>query len=309
MTAFTSRPYTGVADLQAMIDLLIAVRAAERIADYPSIVDLREMSGTPDTQANTRLWEDEAGQLVGFAIVDVAFSNLLFEIASQATGRIETYVIAWGVEPIRQARRDHGQPLTLDTSCHDDNTERMALRERHGFVPQEASTLLMIRPLNEPIPTPHVPAGFAIRHVVGENEVEAYVALHHAAFGTEHMTIEHRLAMMRAPEYDPALDLIAVAPDGTFAAFCMCHISQQENAQPGRNEGWTDPVGTRPEFRRRGLARALLLTGFHLLKQRGVETAMLSVSSENTAGRRAFASVGFHKQSTKISFAKQVREH
>jgi len=123
------------------------------------------------------------------------------------------------------------------------------------------------------------------------------------------MTIEHRLAMMRAPEYDPALDLIAVAPDGAFAAFCMCHISQQENARSGRNEGWTDPVGTRPEFGRRGLARALLLTGFHLLKQRGVETAVLSVSSENTAGRRAFASVGFHKQSTKISFAKQVREH
>jgi len=99
------------------------------------------MSGTPDTQANTRLWEDDAGRLVGFAIVDVAFGNLLFEIASQATGRIETHVIAWGVERIRHARREHDEPLTLDTSCRDDNTERIALLERHGFVPQEASTL------------------------------------------------------------------------------------------------------------------------------------------------------------------------
>jgi mycothiol synthase len=86
-------------------------------------------------------------------------------------------------------------------------------------------------------------------------------------------------------------------------------MSQQENARSGRNQGWTDPVGTRPEFRRQGLARALLLTGFHLLRQRGVETAVLGVSSENTARRRALASVGFHKQSTKISFAKQLREH
>jgi len=113
--------------------------------------------------------------------------------------------------------------------------------------------------------------------------------------------------MMRAPEHDAELDLIAIAPNGTFAAYCMCSISEEENALTGRNEGYTDPVATHPAFQRRGLARALLLTGFRLLKQRGVDTAVLSTSSENTAMQRAAALVGFRVQS-KIWFVKQVAE-
>ncbi|MFL7794150.1 MAG: hypothetical protein AB8I69_18555, partial [Anaerolineae bacterium] len=67
MTAFTNRPYAGDADLQAMIDLLVVARPSGHIADYPSIVDLREMLDTSEVQANTSLWEDGNGQLVSFA--------------------------------------------------------------------------------------------------------------------------------------------------------------------------------------------------------------------------------------------------
>ena len=310
MTTFTSQPYAGAADLQAMIGLLIAVRPAERITDYPGIVDLQELLGRPAIQANTRLWEDADGQLVGFAIVD-ACNNLLFEVAPQAAGGdVEPQMIAWGVECIRHAGRERGAPIMLDASCRDDDTERIALLERHGFVRQAVHSLRMTRSLNdsddEPIPAPQVPVGFVVRHVAGEHEVEPLAALHRAAFGTENLTIEDRLAWMRVPEYKPELDLIAVAPDGTFAAYCMCSISEEENARTRRSEGYTDPVATHPAFQRRGLARALLLTGFHLLKQRGVGTAVLGTSSENIAMQQAAASVGFRVQSTKIWFAKRI---
>jgi len=309
VTVFTSRPYAGAADLQAMIDLLIAVRPAERITDYPSIVDLQEMLGTPAIQANTRLWQDADGQLVGFAFVD-AYNNLLFEVAPQAAGgEIEPQMIAWGMECIQRARQERpGESITLDASCRDDDTGRIALLEQFGFVPQPVCSLHMTRPLNEPIPAPQAPDGFVVRHVAGEHEVEPLVALHRAAFGTENLTIEDRLSWMRVPEYDPELDLIVVAPDGTSAAYCMCSISKEENARTGRNEGYTDPVATHPAFQRRGLARALLLTGLHLLKQRGVDTAVLGTSSENVAMQQLAASVGFRVQSTKIWFEKQVAE-
>jgi len=169
----------------------------------------------------------------------------------------------------------------------------------------------MIRPLNgdnEPIPAPQVPAGFVVRHVAGGHEVEPLVALHRAAHGTDNLTVKDRLTWMRMPEYEPELDLIAVAPDGTFAAYCMCSISQEENARTGRNEGYADQVATHPAFQRQGLARALLLTGLHLLKQRGVDTAVLGTSSENTAMQQTATSVGFRVQSTKIWFAKQVAD-
>ena len=170
-------------------------------------------------------------------------------------------------------------------------------------------SLHMVRSLDKSIPTPQVLAGFSIRHVTDEQEAKALVVLHRAAFGTENMTVEERLAMMRVPEYDSELDLLVSAPDGRFAAYCTCSISQEENERTGRNEGYTDPVATHPDFQRRGLAQALLLTGFHKLKQRGMDTAVLGTSNENTAMQRTAKAVGFRVQSTKIWFAKPVSQN
>jgi mycothiol synthase len=232
-------------------------------------------------------------------------NNLLFDVA-QVADKDKSQVVAWGVECIRRANQQRDGPLTLDASCREDDTERIAWLERHGFVHQPSRSLRMVRSLNELVPDPQLPPGFVIRHVTGEHQAEALVALHRAAFGTQNLTIQDRLSWMRTPEYDPELDLIAIAPDGVWAACCMCHVSQEENAHTGRNECYTDPVATRPLFQRRGLARALLLTGFRLLKQRGVETAVLGTSSENIAMQQAARSVGFCVTVAKVWFAKPV---
>lgn len=36
MTIPTSRPYSGTTDLQSILDLLVAVKPAERITDFPT---------------------------------------------------------------------------------------------------------------------------------------------------------------------------------------------------------------------------------------------------------------------------------
>jgi len=301
--------YSGAKDLQSMINLLVAVKPADRITDYPSVVDLREALALTNVQDNTRLWFDTNDQIVGFAFVD-PYNNLRFEFDQQAAHPdIKSEIVTWGVECIRRAMQESGESLTLDASCRDDDTERIALLEQHGFVMQEIRSLHMVRPLDKQIAMPQVPAGFNIRHVTSEQEVAALVALHRAAFGTENMTVEERLAMMRLPEYDPELDLAAIAPDGQFAAYCMCSISREENVRTGRNEGYADPVATHPDFQRRGLAKALLLTGFRKLKQRGIDVAVLGTSSENIAMQRIAKVVGFRVQSTKLWFAKPVSQN
>jgi len=289
-----------------MINLLVAARPADRIIDYPSPVDLREILALGNVQDNTRLWFDAEGQIVAFAFVD-HYNNLRFEINSQAAQPdTESEIVTWGVECIRRAMQERNESLTLDASCRDDDAERIALLERHGFVMQEMRSLQIVRSLDGPIRRPQVPTGFSIRHVAGEQEVKALVALHRAAFGTENMTVKERLAMMRVPEYDAELDLLAIAPDGRFAAYCMCSISQEENERTGRNEGYTDPIATHPDFQQQGLAQALLLTGFQKLKQRGIDTAVLGTSSENIAMQRTAKAVGFRVQFTKLWFAKSV---
>jgi ribosomal protein S18 acetylase RimI-like enzyme len=306
MPTLTSRPYADAQDLQSMIDLLAGARPPARASSFPSAVDLRELLALRPVQARTRLWFDAEGRLTAFALVD-HYDNLHFEYDPLAVPPgLEAEIVAWGVACIRRDLQEGGEPSTLDASCRSDDAGRISLLERHGFVQQEVRSLRLARSLSEPLPVPQWPAGFSVRHVTGEQEVEALVALHRAAFGTEAMTVEERLAMMRGPDYDAELDLLAVAPDGRLAAYCMCSISQEENRQTGRSEGYTDPVATHPDFRRRGLALALLLTGLDQLKQRGAGTALLGTSSENGAMLRVAQAAGFRLQSAALWFSKPV---
>lgn len=303
LQTMTNRVYAGAEDLRQMIDLLSEVRAPERIAGYPSPADLREMLCLPAIQANTRLWF-EKGRIAAFALVD-SYNNLLFEYR-QAQAGLEAELVGWGVECVKRAPHEGEEPPTLDASCREEDAGRVALLERHGFVKQAVRSLHLTRPLGEPIPAPTLPAGFEIRALKGREEVEDWVRLHRAAFGTEHMTVEERLAMMSGPDYDPDLDLVMAGPDGRLAAYCMGQIFREENAQTGRNEGYTDPVATDPDYQGRGLAKALLLTGLRLLRERGMDTAIMGTSSENEKMQRAAQAVGFWVESSTVWFAKPV---
>ena len=289
-----------------MITLLIEERSPERVTDFPGIVDLHELLARPEVQQNTCLWETGQGRLAAFALVD-PFFNLAWEQAARLAGSsVEDEIVDWGVACARRMQQEMGVDSGLDAACRIEDTARIDFFKRYGFLPLPDRTVRMIRPLNELIAKPELPAGFQIRSVRGESEVEALVELHRAAFDSENMTVAERLAMMHTPEYDPTLDLVAAAPDGRLAAFCMGSISAQENTLSGRKDGYTDPVGTRPDFQRLGLARALLLTGLRLLQQRGIETARLGTSGENEAMQRAAYSVGFHLEYTKAWFRKKV---
>ncbi len=287
MNIYTNRPYQE-GDLNAILRLVKA-RPADRIDHFPDIVSLQELLALTQIQPNTRLWLNEAGQAVGFAIRDC--DSLFFDVASDALPTVGPLMIAWGIE---HARTDPDAPAALYVGCRDTYPEQLALLLDCGFVLEpEDRTVHMVRPLDQPIPAPSLPPGFTIRPVAGEHEAEKHVALHRAAWGTEVMTIEYHLAMVSVPTYERELDLVAVTPDGRFAAYCMCHFSAEENAMSGCKAGYTDPVATHPDFQRRGLARALLLEGLRRLKNCGMTEGRLGTSESNIAMIRAAEAAGF----------------
>ena len=121
------------------------------------------------------------------------------------------------------------------------------------------------------------------------------------------MTVAERSRWMRAPGYDPALDLVAVAPDGSLAAYCFCAIQQEENRLTGRNDGVTDPLATHPRHQSRGLARALLCAGMARLQARGAERALLGTSSDNRAMQAAAQAVGYRIESERVWLSWRAR--
>jgi mycothiol synthase len=131
--------------------------------------------------------------------------------------------------------------------------------------------------------------------------VERLVALHRSAFGTSNMSVDQRLAMMRTPRYLRQLDLVAVAPDGEFAAFCVCGFSDSR-----LQVGYTEPIGTRPDYQGMGLAKAIVSAGLARLKALGARTAGLGTSSENIAMQHLAGTLGFSVVSEKLWFSKPV---
>lgn len=321
MQTWTCQPYASKTDLQAMTELLVAVRPAAWLFDCPSTADLRKAMAINGVRANTCLWWAAGGRLLAFAVVD-ADHNLWFEMApeiwrdaapaSKGTGLgvagqvIAGQVIAWGESCVRRAIGGGTGPTAVDAICREEEAGRIALLEENGFVRQELRTLRMVRSLKGGLPVPKVPKGCRIRRFAGEQEVEALMALSRAAFASESMKVEERLAMMRLPECDPDLDLVAVTPDDRMVAYCACAIYEDDVYRTGRQEGYIDPVVAHPDSRRLGLARALLLAGLSLLKKRGVEMAVLSVSSRNTAMQGLANDLGFRVDRTRVRFSKKI---
>ena len=294
MVTLTSRPYAGTTDLEPLIDLLILCRTIADLDPWPPIREIRRHLGsiTPGIVADTRLWEDTSGAVLAFASLWDG-EVLLFCIHPRAqSDDLLGQILAWGQARAQRHAARCGERATLCVPLRDDDQREEDQLKRQGFTPEAWSTLRMARPLRTPIPDPAVPDGFSIRQLAGEGELAAIVALHQAVFAAPSAGDE-RLALMRDPDYRPDLDLVAVAPDSTLAAFCICSTSAEEDRPQSYHEGWVELLGTHPRFRRRGLGQALLLTGLQRLRLHGVDTALLGTTNWNMPGQQLYTRAGF----------------
>lgn len=298
MSQISSRVYKDETDLPIMLDLIANVRPPAHCNDYPGKTDLEENLASAATRLNTRLWFDN-DQLISWAYVD-GFNNLWWELDRRYEERLAGDIVGWGQTCIRR-KLTKGEGGTLDASCREDDSQRISFLRRHGFSQTEETTVRMTRDLSQSIPDPRLPQGFAIRPIAGKQEVGPVAAMHRTAFGTDYMTTEKRLAIMNTSEYDLSLDLVVVTPDKTIAANCICSVNEQSKV------GSTDPIMIHPRFQRLGLARALLLSGLRLLKERGMISAQLGTSGSNRGMQRTAESIGFRIESKTIWFIKEVK--
>ena len=76
-----------------------------------------------------------------------------------------------------------------------------------------------------------------------------------------------------------------VADDGEVVAFCTAWIDDE------RGIGLMEPVGTRPAYQRRGLARAVCLSALAALRNAGAHTAQIGYAT--AAALTLYRSIGF----------------
>ncbi|MFZ2098730.1 MAG: GNAT family N-acetyltransferase [Anaerolineales bacterium] len=157
--------------------------------------------------------------------------------------------------------------------------------------------------LDEIIPSAQLQDGFMLRGCLGEEEVMERAEAQYRAFDSKATFEQYKgrfRNFMRSPVYQPESDIVAVAPDRQIGAFCIAWTN------PVNKVRLFEPVGTHPDFQRRGLGRAVLLEGLHRLQEHGMQSAIVSVLEDNLAAIKLYESVGFQVEKQLGTYEKDV---
>ena len=95
------------------------------------------------------------------------------------------------------------------------------------------------------------------------------------------------LGFMRSPAYVLEHDMVAVARDGTIASFTIYWPDAELSLAQ------FEPVGTHPDFQRRGLAPAVIHESLARLARAGIRRARVLTGGANEAAKRTYLAIGF----------------
>jgi ribosomal protein S18 acetylase RimI-like enzyme len=199
---------------------------------------------------------------------------------------------AWRRQLAREGR-DAATPVQIRAEAHD--ARRIVALEALGYRKAGPGGVGFRRRLDRPPPPPELPPGYAVRDSVGVDPA-LRAAAHRAAWshlehlgihGESRFTTEAYLSLTRLPVYDPSLDMLAVAPDGSFAASCICW------ADPASGVATFEPVGVALAHRGKRLAGAIMREAMVRLRERGLQEARVGTAHFNLAAIRAYLAAGF----------------
>jgi ribosomal protein S18 acetylase RimI-like enzyme len=96
--------------------------------------------------------------------------------------------------------------------------------------------------------------------------------------------------MIERDDFDPSLWWIVWAHD-EIAGLCLCRPHEAQT-----DMGWVSTLAVRRPWRRRGIARALLLSSFHEFRRRGFARVGLGVDADSLTGAHLlYESAGMHE--------------
>ena len=172
-----------------------------------------------DDPDNIGLWFDTESKLIGWAVMQTPFWTIDYVYDHRADSDLHRRILVWADKRARVLlNTSYGHPMWF-VNVYTDQATRILDLDAAGFASQADvgedswSKVLKQRPAGAPVADSVLPAGFVIRPLAGEDEVEDYVQLHRAVFESKSMTTEWRSRTLRRPEYEADLDLVAVAPE------------------------------------------------------------------------------------------------
>ncbi len=197
-------------------------------------------------------------------------------------------ILSWQEQRAREIATPHStsEPRFLQAFVHniDKQYATLHLLEHAGYTTIRYG-FMMVRENLDDIPDLPLPHGLEVRPVRPEHLRCIWDALNEAFrdhWGHRESTEADYERFVN--EYDQQLHLWQVAWDtetNEVAGMVLNEITAYENECFHEKRGWTDPICVRRAWRRRGLARALIMRSLRVLREQGMTEAALGVDAQN----------------------------
>jgi mycothiol synthase len=264
----------------------------------------RLTSPTVGDASGAQVWEDAAGDLVGFGVWQPAFKMFDYGFDPRAGARrMADTILDWAVDWFARRASNNGPAETCWIKVLQQNVEWREAIEARSFTRCAWSIAHLEALLDGPVSRPELPEGFQIRLVAGEDEADAWADLHRAVFPRVGMTRQWRLGMIGSPTYRPDLDLVVTAPDGALTAFCEGWVGGVASQPVGQIE----PFGTHPAYRGNRLGRAVLLALMQRMRAAEVRRVFGEPWNDNSRALHSYQSLGFAETFSIPTYAREFR--
>lgn len=142
---------------------------------------------------------------------------------------------------------------------HDADSALEAILQERGYaLDEDYNRPMSWLPLLEDLPVPELPTGYRVQSLADENDLVKINRVLWRGFnhdGEPPDDLSGRIKMQSTPNFRKELTMVAVAPDGQYAAFAGFWY------QPENRIAYVEPVATDPQYRRMGLGKAAVIEG------------------------------------------------
>ena len=309
LPGLTFRRFRGESDFPKMITVIDGCKAVDKMERTDTVENLARFYAhlTNCDPRQDMLFVDMGGRVVGYtrvwwmreeagARLYTHFGFLLPEWRRKGIGRA---MLHWNETHLREIAVSHPNdvPRFFQAEASDTETAKEALLLNEGYTPVRHG-FNMVRSLAEPIVLTPLPPGLEVRPVPPQRyrtlwEADQEAFRDHWGFvpGTE---ADYR-RWLNEPIFNPSLWQVAWdASANQIAGAVQNFVNEKENEEYNRKRGYTEGIFVRRPWRKRGLARALIMRSLQMFKNMGFTEAALGVDAENLSGAlRLYESCGF----------------
>ena len=249
-----------------------------------------------DEDEYLKIWE-EADQIVAFSVTKPSGSCHL-SIHPDFIDRAGEIII-WMQDRIHNLKQHDTVKMSLVVD--DNDSELISILSELGFEKDEIEGDNQIRPSDATIPDYTLPEGYSVRNVVMYDEYEKYRVVQKSVFPhIKSMSDKILDIFTTASFYHSELDIVAVAPNGEFAAFCTARLD------PISGITELEPVGTHPEHRKLGLGKAVILESLKRLQKFKPSVVAILGAAPTEGARKLYKSVGFDNKGPAHYWVKNI---